>query len=162
MTIFSPPMSIAARWILSTIFVVSGMSKLMFFDDTVLTIVGYDIIGISMAHLVAWGAIIGEIALALWLASGRRPQKSLLVTIVVFIFFIMLIASAWARGLSIECGCFGGRYTVPEDPVKGYIVDIIRDIAMMSLAVMGYRAESRGGSMRSEMLTTDVDGATVS
>ena len=45
--------------------------------------------------------------------------------------FVIGIASAWARGISIDCGCFGGGGQVTwERAVAQYPVDIARDIGL--------------------------------
>ena len=43
------------------------------------------------------------------------------------IAFILGIASAWARGLSIDCGCFGGGGEVGANDTK-YPQEIARDV----------------------------------
>jgi len=50
------------------------------------------------------------------------------------LLFIGAISSAWARGLTIDCGCFGGGGQVAAGETK-YLQEIIRDIA---LAVAGF------------------------
>ena len=47
--------------------------------------------------------------------------------------FIIGIASAWARGLQIECGCFGGGGTV-EDATSKYPWEIARDVGLLLLS----------------------------
>ena len=49
--------------------------------------------------------------------------------------YIIGIASAWARGLSIDCGCFtpGGELSPGE--ATQYLLDIVRDFALLLLAV---------------------------
>jgi hypothetical protein len=47
--------------------------------------------------------------------------------------FIAGIASAWARGLSIDCGCFGTGGQVAPGATR-YLEEIVRDAA---LAVAG-------------------------
>jgi hypothetical protein len=51
--------------------------------------------------------------------------------------FIGMIASAWARGLSIDCGCFGGGGKVAGgvDDAK-YLVEILRDSLFVGLALL--------------------------
>jgi hypothetical protein len=44
------------------------------------------------------------------------------------------IASAWARGLSIECGCFGGGGGPAEDAAAKYPWEIARDIGLLLLS----------------------------
>ena len=47
--------------------------------------------------------------------------------------FVVGIASAWSRGLAIDCGCFGGGGEVaPAD--TDYLVTIARDLGFALLA----------------------------
>jgi hypothetical protein len=47
-----------------------------------------------------------------------------------FVAFIIGIAAAWARGLEINCGCFGSR-GVPANPQRQYALDIARDVGLL-------------------------------
>ena len=47
--------------------------------------------------------------------------------------FIIAIAQAWARGLNIDCGCFGGGGAVAPGETK-YLQEILRDIGLVFLA----------------------------
>ena len=49
--------------------------------------------------------------------------------------FIIGIASAWARGLKIECGCFGGGGTAAKASDQ-YPWDIARDIGLAALSLL--------------------------
>jgi uncharacterized membrane protein YphA (DoxX/SURF4 family) len=49
------------------------------------------------------------------------------------IVFIGGIASAWARGLSIDCGCFGGGGAVGKGEAE-YLPEILRDTLFLGLA----------------------------
>jgi hypothetical protein len=49
------------------------------------------------------------------------------------IVFIIAIAQAWARGLNIDCGCFGGGGAVEPGQTK-YLQEILRDIVLVFLA----------------------------
>lgn len=51
--------------------------------------------------------------------------------------FIIAIAQAWARGLSIDCGCFGGGGAIDPEDTK-YLSEIIRDIGLMALGIFLY------------------------
>jgi hypothetical protein len=48
--------------------------------------------------------------------------------------FIVAIASAWARGLTIDCGCFGGGGQVAANETK-YLQEIVRDAGLLGLAL---------------------------
>ena len=47
--------------------------------------------------------------------------------------FIIGISSAWARGLTIDCGCFGGGGTVAANQTK-YAQEIARDTGLLLAA----------------------------
>ncbi len=49
-----------------------------------------------------------EILVGLCLLLGLLTRVAAAVSAVLLVAFIVGIASAWARGLSIDCGCFGG------------------------------------------------------
>ena len=53
---------------------------------------------------------------------------------VLFVAFIVGIASAWARGLQIDCGCFGGGGTRP-DASDEYPWEIARDVGLLLLSL---------------------------
>lgn len=135
--IFTPQtIDVSSRWIIAIIFSASAAMKMINFKDTTVAVLGYEIVGISLASYVAIGLIAMEIFMALWGISGWNKQLFHQITITIFVVFIMLIISAWARGLEINCGCFGSS-EVPENPVLGYIKDIIRDCIFISISSVG-------------------------
>lgn len=135
--IFTPRIiDVSSRWIIAAIFLISAVMKMISFKDTTVAVLGYEIVGISLASYVAIGLIAMEIFMALWGISGWRKQLFHQITITIFVVFIMLIISAWARGLEINCGCFGSS-EVPENPVLGYIKDIIRDCIFIAISAAG-------------------------
>ncbi|MDA2808902.1 MauE/DoxX family redox-associated membrane protein [Nocardiopsis suaedae] len=74
-----------------------------------------------------------EFALALLLLVGLATRYVAAATGVLMLLFIAGIASAWARGLSIDCGCFGtGGAVAPGETAYG--LDIARDIGFVVLA----------------------------
>lgn len=133
---------LASRITISVIFLVSAIAKMVNFDDTVIAMIGYEIIGSGLATYTAIGVIAMEIVLALWGFSGWRKQQFYQVSILVLVAFIMLIASAWARGLEINCGCFGSS-EVPENPTLGYVKDIARDLLFIAISGAGLWSVTR-------------------
>jgi len=49
--------------------------------------------------------------------------------------FIIGVTSAWARGLSIDCGCFGGGGAVASDQTR-YGTELLRDGALLVVAAV--------------------------
>jgi hypothetical protein len=47
--------------------------------------------------------------------------------------FIIGIASAWARGLNIDCGCFGEGGTIDPSQTR-YLEEILRDVGLVLCA----------------------------
>ena len=59
------------------------------------------------------------------------------------LMFMFSIASAWARGLQIDCGCFGGGGPAHADAAK-YVSELARDFGLLVLAAwLVWRPASR-------------------
>jgi hypothetical protein len=52
---------------------------------------------------------------------------------VVLVLYIAAVAQSWARGLSIDCGCFGGGGQVAPGQTR-YPQEIARDVGFLLLA----------------------------
>ena len=74
-----------------------------------------------------------EIIVGLAILVGLLTRWSALLGALAMVAFIAGIASVWARGISLDCGCFGGG-GLRQDPwstvVHGYIKDIVRDTGL--------------------------------
>jgi hypothetical protein len=53
---------------------------------------------------------------------------------VLLVVFLVGIVSAWARGLQIDCGCFGGGGQV-DASATAYPWEVTRDTAMLLVAL---------------------------
>jgi protein-disulfide isomerase len=82
----------------------------------------------ALVHPLAYGLPAFEIALAVLLIAGIATRLVGGVAAVVVAVFIGAIASAAARGLRIDCGCFGGGGTVER---THYTLDIVRDSLLL-------------------------------
>ncbi|MCL2489886.1 MAG: DoxX family protein [Propionibacteriaceae bacterium] len=77
-----------------------------------------------------------EIVLGLVIVIGLATRWTAALGGLMMVAYIIVISSAWARGLKIDCGCFGpgGDLTLPgEKPM--YWLDILRDIGLLICAV---------------------------
>ena len=52
--------------------------------------------------------------------------------------FVIGISQAWARGLSIDCGCFGGGGQV-EPGTANYLTPLLRDAGLLALGIYLFR-----------------------
>ena len=67
------------------------------------------------------------------LIAGVLVRSASVVSALLFLAFIIGISSAWARGLSIDCGCFGGGGEIPDAAAK-YPGEIARDVGLLALS----------------------------
>lgn len=83
----------------------------------------------AAAAYLPWLELIS--AVALW--RPRLAKAAEVILLGLTIVFMAAIASAWARGLDIECGCFGSAR--PLGPSYGVL--LVRDLALAAaLAVL--------------------------
>lgn len=86
----------------------------------------YQILPFDVAGYVGMTLPVAEIALGLLLVLGLYTRAAAIGGTLLMLVFVAAIASAWARGLAIDCGCFGGGGTVAPEETQ-YGVDIARD-----------------------------------
>ncbi len=67
------------------------------------------------------------------LLVGLGTRFLAVVSVVVLLAFIGAVAQSWARGLTIDCGCFGGGGTV-EPGQTAYVQELLRDTGFALLA----------------------------
>jgi uncharacterized membrane protein YphA (DoxX/SURF4 family) len=75
-----------------------------------------------------------EIVLGLALIVGVLIRFSAVLSALLQVAFIIGISSAWARGLEIECGCFGNG-GVDTNAAAHYPWDIARDVGLLLLSL---------------------------
>jgi uncharacterized membrane protein YphA (DoxX/SURF4 family) len=69
-----------------------------------------------------------EIVLGILLLLGLFTRPVAIVSTVLMVAFIIGISQAWARGLTIDCGCFGGGGQIGAAETR-YPQEIARDAA---------------------------------
>ena len=65
------------------------------------------------------------------LVVGCLTRGAAAVSALLFVAFIIGIASVWARGIEIDCGCFGGGGP-KQDAASKYPWEIARDVALLA------------------------------
>jgi hypothetical protein len=58
------------------------------------------------------------------------------VTAVLMVIYMAGIASVWARGLSIDCGCFGSGGQLAAGAKPTYGIELLRDAGFLVVAVL--------------------------
>ena len=124
---------LVARLALAGIWLISGILKAADPPQTLVAVRGYRIFPESIAGVVAAVLPYLEIALGVLLLLGLATRFAAILSAVVLVAFIAGVISAAARGLSIDCGCFGGGGDI-EAGQTAYTAEILRDVGFGLLA----------------------------
>lgn len=124
---------LGARLVLAGVLLYAGWSKATDLTGSVQTVVAYEVFSYEVARAVAVLLPVVEIALGLLLLVGLLTRATAAVTCTVLLAFIAGIISAWARGLSIDCGCFGNGGQVDPGQTR-YLSVLLRDAGFVVLA----------------------------
>ncbi len=123
-----------ARLALAAVWLLSGVPKALDPDQTYVAVRAYQVLPPTGVEFVAAVLPWLEIALAVLLLLGLGTRAVAAVSAGLLAVFIAGVTQAWARGLSIDCGCFGGGGAV--DPGEtAYGVELLRDAGFLALAV---------------------------
>lgn len=126
--------STAARLVLGAVFLVAGALKVIDPQSSVAAVRAYRLLPSPLATIVGWGLPFAEIALGVLLLVGIATRLVALASAVLLLVFVAAVISAAARGLSIDCGCFGGGGDVAPGQTA-YGIEIVRDVGLLLLAV---------------------------
>lgn len=89
------------------VFIVAAMAKIGDVAAFSTQIHNFRMMPVSLENLVAMTLPWIELLAGLSLLLGIRPRAGGLIVTVLMAFFLVAVAVALARGLDIECGCFG-------------------------------------------------------
>jgi len=117
-----------ARLVLGGALLYAGLTKIGNLDASVLAVRAYQLefLPYSLEKAIGYGLPVLEVILGALVLAGVFTRATALVGTLMMLVFIAGIASVWARGLSIDCGCFGGGGQT-DDP--RYLTEILRDTA---------------------------------
>jgi uncharacterized membrane protein YphA (DoxX/SURF4 family) len=131
MTSLRPVGRLACRLVPAALLLWAGMAKALDRQGSILSVDSYDVLPDTLVRLVATLLPWIEIAIATLLIMGLFVRFAGAATAIVTLVFIAGMAQAKARGLQIDCGCFGaGGY---GDGVSWW--DILRDVPIVLAGV---------------------------
>jgi uncharacterized membrane protein YphA (DoxX/SURF4 family) len=119
---------------LAAVWLVSGAIKVSDLNQTYIAVQAYDLLPAGAVNVVAAGLPFLELVLGVLLLAGLGTRVVAVVSGIVLLAFIGGVAQSWARGLTIDCGCFGGGGQVTAGETQ-YPQEIARDIGFLLLAV---------------------------
>jgi len=131
--ILQPWIGLLARLTLGGVLFVAGYLKIGTPDKSQMAVRAYEILPISAANFLGLILPPVEIVIGTLLIVGALTRVMAALGGITMFIFIIAIGQAWARGLDIDCGCFGGGGAVAPGETK-YLQEILRDIGLVFLA----------------------------
>lgn len=119
-------LGLLARLGLGAVLLVAGALKIGDLTGSVQSVVAYQLFPYQVSELIWTVLPVLEIAVGMLLVVGLLTRPAALVGGLLMLTLIAGILSAWARGLSIDCGCFGDGGPVPPGQ-SNYLGPLLRD-----------------------------------
>ncbi len=134
--------TLIARLVVGGVLLVAGGLKAFKPSEAASAVAAYKILPNNIAHVIGYALPWLEIAVAILLIIGLSARFAAIVSGAIMVVFVAAIISVWARGLLIDCGCFGGGGAI--DPAKAaevhrtYFLEILRDLGLALLSLYLY------------------------
>jgi uncharacterized membrane protein YphA (DoxX/SURF4 family) len=122
-----------ARLALGGVMLVAGLLKVTKPEVSARAVQAYQLLPFDVATYVGYGLPVLEVVLGILLLLGLFTRTAAAVSGLLLVAFIIGIASAWARGLNIDCGCFGEGGTIDPSQTR-YLEEILRDVGLVLCA----------------------------
>jgi len=135
--VYQPWITLISRLILGGVLLAAGGLKIGNLQKSAMAVRAYEMLPVALANFLGYVLPWIEIGIGLLLIVGAAVRISGLLGALTMFAFIIAISQAWARGLSIDCGCFGGGGTIDPEDTK-YLSEIIRDIGLLALGIYLY------------------------
>ncbi len=132
--LLQPWMTLLFRLILGGVLLAAGGLKVGHLQKSAMAVRAYEVLPISVANVIGYSLPWIEVGLAIFLILGVFVKQSAMASGALMFIFIIGIAQAGLRGLSIDCGCFGGGGQVAAGQTK-YLAEIFRDVGLLAIAL---------------------------
>ncbi len=125
---------VVARLVLGGVWIAAGLLKIGDPAENVRAVRAYELLPETLVQVVGYSLPLLEILVGVLLLVGLATRWMAILSAVMLVAFIIGISSAWARGLSIECGCFGGGGGPAEGAKDKYPWELARDVGLLALS----------------------------
>ncbi len=122
-----------ARLVIGGVWLVAGLLKITRPDESIAAVRAYEILPGSVVETVGLLLPTVEIVVGAALVLGVLTRGAAVVSALLFVAFVLGIASVWARGIEIDCGCFGGG-GAEAGAASDYPIEIARDVGLLMLS----------------------------
>ena len=122
-----------ARLVLGAVWIWAAWSKLGDPRGFVQAVRAYDATPEWLSKAIGYGLPVLELCIGVMLVVGVVTRVAAIVSALLLFVFLIGIIQAAARGIKLECGCFGGGGSITGG--TQYTLDILRDVGLLILAV---------------------------
>ncbi|MEV4623341.1 MauE/DoxX family redox-associated membrane protein [Asanoa sp. NPDC049573] len=129
-----PWLGTVVRLGLAAVWLFAGAAKVGDLAGSGRAVNAYQVMPFEVAQVIGAALPFVEITLGLLLLVGLATRVVAALSSALLLVFIAGISSAWARGLSIDCGCFGSGGQLAAGQSPSYAPEIARDIGFLVLA----------------------------
>lgn len=120
-----PVAGLIVRLVAAGIWIVAGAAKITDLESFHAKVDQYKLLPHALEAPFAYTLPFVEVLVGLYLAVGLLTRVAAIAGCVLMALFVIALTQAWARGLSLDCGCFG---TLVQEKVG--LVAILRDVAL--------------------------------
>lgn len=124
-----------ARLVTGGVWIAAGALKITEPDASIAAVRAYQLLPSSVAEIVGLALPAVELVVGLALVLGVLTRGAGMVSALLFAVFVVGIASVWARGIEIDCGCFGGGGADPG-AASAYPWEIARDVVLLAASLL--------------------------
>jgi uncharacterized membrane protein YphA (DoxX/SURF4 family) len=129
-----PWIGLVCRLTLGGVLFVAGFLKVDKLEVSQMAVRSYELLPIPVANFLGQTLPFFEVVIGLLLILGAATRAVAALGGFTMFIFIIAIGQAWARGLNIDCGCFGGGGTVAPGETR-YLQEILRDAGLVAMAL---------------------------
>lgn len=140
---FKPIGLLIARLVLAWVFIGAGLPKIADPLSFATSIEAFRMIEGSLALWVALLLPWLELVIGFGILTPWLKRASAMIMTALLLLFIGLHASAWIRGLDVNCGCFG-----LSDDSPAYIWLILRNLGLLTFSLWVVLRKSGGAALK--------------
>ena len=120
------------RLVVSAAFILAALPKIQDPTAFAVSVEGYRIVTDNLVVWIALALPWLELVIGFGLLIPQIRRGSNLIIALLLVVFIALHASAWARGLDINCGCFNAH---ESEETPDYLWLILRNIGLLTACI---------------------------